>query len=303
MHPETSLSDDRGMSDRRTFLGHLALVAPIGGGWLARKPEHRRRLGGDERPTGADEAARAPVILADGTAHVFRYDLDTGAVADWEAADRDGEPVWQDDRAVHWIDTTVVDPDADRPGLAITIYQEVVFAEDCDGSGIAHPALSPAEWARTPSVSNMDLDGWLVLLAADEIAAAFDAVVRQLYGAAVEEPPEQYGVAADERDAFEDGTYPGACRIRLVGINPDQVVRAGHGPVPAARNGSVAVRIPAIPVGDWAQLSLDADTESTGRPHWLVPDWRRVLVERVEVDLAPLRHVEKLLGREPCARS
>lgn len=242
------------------------------------------------------------MVLEDGSERYFQYDLDTDVVADWEEADRDGVPVWEDDEAVHWIDTTVSELDADRPELAITIYQEVVFTRDCDGSAIAHPALSPGEWARQDAVSNMDLRSWLLLQAVDEIQAAFDHCVWTLHGVS-DGPLEKYGVTAEAVELFRDEVYPGPCRIRLVGVDPQQVVQAGTGPLPEARNGSVMVRLPEIPLHDWSiwsRTSPGPTGEPTVRPHRLVADWERILTEPVAVEFAPRRRFDKLLARDEC---
>lgn len=252
----------------------------------------------DRRRTDGERPERAPVVLEDGSKRYFQYDLDTGAIADWEETDRNDVPVWHDDRAVHWIDTSVREPDAVRPALEITIYQEVVFTETCGGDEFAHPALTPEEWAREDTVSNADLTSWLLVSSADEVKAAFDRVTRQLDGAAVETPPEKYGVSAEERRAFRDERHPGACRIRIVGIDPTQVVQAGVGPLPEARNGAVTVRIPELPERDWERLSLGDGP--TRRPHQLVLRWEQVLTEPIAVTVAPRRRIEKLLARESC---
>ncbi|WP_458207543.1 hypothetical protein [Haladaptatus sp. NG-SE-30] len=254
--------------------------------------EEKRQLRGDE--------ARAPVILADGTRRYFRYELDTDTPTDWEETDRDDMPVWEDDDAVHWIDTTVRDPDSNRPSLDITIYQEVVFTADCDGSGIAHPGLSPAEWERQDSVSNADLDSWLVLWAADEVQVAFDHVIWQLAGGTVDTPAEKYGVTATETDIFYGETYPGTCRIRLVGIDPQQIVKAGQGPLPAARNGSVLFQLPAISASDWSRVFRSADPSQTKHPHLFVRSWKQVLTEPIAVELAPRRRFDMLFDRDEC---
>lgn len=288
-------------SNRRTFLTRVALLVPFRRFQTTAPTRGSARFSDERRPTGEDED-RGPVRLEDGSEHYFRYVLDTNAIADWKETDRDGTPVWQDDEAVHWIDTAVSDPETNRPRLRITIYQEVVVTQDCDGSGIAHPALSPGEWERENAVSNMDLESWLMLQAVDEIKSAFDHVIWTLYGLS-EDPPEKYGVTGEEVEPFRDETFPGACRIQLVGVDPQQVVQAGVGPLPAARNGSVMVHLLKIPLRDWSQwsqVSLGASGGPTFRPHSLVPEWGDILTKPIAVEFAPRRHFDKIFNRDSC---